>query len=479
MSCIKKHSVFFFLSFLLSFQTSARTFYVDNLSGYDKNTGLTSSQAWQTMQFINKQTFSAGDTLLFKRGCTWTQGLKVNSAGKENAPIRISAYGTGNAPIIGDSSSSAIEVFAPWIVIDSLQLRNSKNYGVFITKYSSHSIIQNCEIYNCGSGVALQGMYNIVRKNYVHDLKMIVNTSGGDDDYGAVGVWLLNKGNEVCFNRFERCKSSSYDYGADGGVVEWYDNSDSCKVYNNLARDCNSFLEVGKVAISSAVVSYNISINNGSFSIIHLNGTFAASVKNFQIDHNTIVDTITRTTPEWAIIGFDGNATAETFLFRNNIVYIKDFWNVSPADKNGWQFTHKGNLYFFKGSTAQIGFKLDPTEKIADPLFLNVSNGNLNILPNSPAVKSGLILGYQYDYYYTPVPKDSSPDIGAIQHSAKINNNQTGIISKPVLKSKENVYIQKNLLGITRNNQTYDFRGRIIGDQLKKNRIFNHKVLTK
>jgi len=87
-------------------------FYVSSSTGSDSNPG-TFSQPWKTLAHVNAQTFSAGTSVLFKRGDTWrTDGnspyslgaaLIPKSSGTSGNPIVFDAYGIGANPIIDGS----------------------------------------------------------------------------------------------------------------------------------------------------------------------------------------------------------------------------------------------------------------------------------------------------------------------------------------------------------------------------------------
>jgi hypothetical protein len=66
-------------------------------------------------------------------------------------------------------------------------------------------VVRDVEVTSVGNGITSAGQHNLLTRNYVHDLKMIVNTSGGDDDYGAVCFWIEGPDNEVSYNRGVNC----------------------------------------------------------------------------------------------------------------------------------------------------------------------------------------------------------------------------------------------------------------------------------
>jgi len=77
------------------------TYYVSSSEGLDTNSGTSSSSPWKTIAKVNAQIFKAGDSILFKKGDTWTgETITVNSSGTASLPITYSSYGSGNQPLI-------------------------------------------------------------------------------------------------------------------------------------------------------------------------------------------------------------------------------------------------------------------------------------------------------------------------------------------------------------------------------------------
>jgi hypothetical protein len=82
-------------------------FYVNSAAdagGNGTTSALTGANcAWDTIADVNAASFSAGDSILFARGCTWRERLLVPSSGSAGSPITLGAYGTGANPIIDGS----------------------------------------------------------------------------------------------------------------------------------------------------------------------------------------------------------------------------------------------------------------------------------------------------------------------------------------------------------------------------------------
>ena len=98
------------LGFLYPKQAKAAgtTYYVDNcdVTGNDTNNGTSVSTPWLTINKVNTSSFVAGDTISFRKGCTWREQLTVPSSGSAlGGNITFGAYGaTGANPIINGAA---------------------------------------------------------------------------------------------------------------------------------------------------------------------------------------------------------------------------------------------------------------------------------------------------------------------------------------------------------------------------------------
>src|SRR3990172_8305754 len=62
-----------------------------------------SDSYYVTIADVNLKSFSAGDSILFKKGETWREQLTVPSSGSSGSPITFGASGSGANPIISGS----------------------------------------------------------------------------------------------------------------------------------------------------------------------------------------------------------------------------------------------------------------------------------------------------------------------------------------------------------------------------------------
>jgi hypothetical protein len=358
-----------FIAFLLCSTTLfARNYFVNSLSGNDANAGTDRKLPWKTLVKVNASSFQPGDTVYFERGSSWDTGLEIKDSGMQGKPLVFQAIGDGSKPTVSKvgTLTKAINIAGSWVVLDGFFAKDVNHAGILLAKGADHNIIRNCEIANCGGGVMMYGRFNLITHNFAHDLVMVKNTKaesrtapGGDDDYGAVAYWVFNSNNEIAYNRAERCRASSYDYGSDGGFFEVYTNGDSTYVHHNYAEDCNGFLEIGGGKARNITISHNVSIENGEWTF-HLSGKFKADIQDFRMEHNTI---ISRKGTKWNnILGFSkGAIDAKMLIFKNNIVVLGGEAAEKVAKSN--TFIHEGNTYFLLDG-AQLGFPAGANEQV-------------------------------------------------------------------------------------------------------------------
>ena len=91
----------FILLFLLPTNLFATNYYV-SAAGNDDAKGVSPSSAWQTIDKVNSffSNIGPGDSILFRRGDTFYGGLVINRSGDYENSIVLSAYGSGEKPVI-------------------------------------------------------------------------------------------------------------------------------------------------------------------------------------------------------------------------------------------------------------------------------------------------------------------------------------------------------------------------------------------
>jgi hypothetical protein len=313
---------------------SCDCYYIDSKSGSDSNSGIQPDKPWKTLSKLKTVNLQPGSIVYLKRGSIWTERLRLFTSGTSDKPITITAYGVGAVPILsnpGDTNieGSVISLFGSYYIIKNVHIQES-GFGIDI--FSDHNVIQNNEINNVGIGVMLGGQYNLVTHNYIHDTYIVHTDPGGDDDWGADGVDIQGAHNEISFNRFINCEAFSYDYGMTGGALEIYNNGDYTSIHNNWSYQTESFIEISGNNPGSAQnvnISYNVIINATRFTVIH-----AIQIHNFRVENNTLIDLRPHNPILGRYIVFLGTPSPNTYILRNNIIYISDYYRVSTEAIN-------------------------------------------------------------------------------------------------------------------------------------------------
>lgn len=90
------------LFFLLQTSAFSTDYYVDCLSGNDNAAGTSPNTAWLTLDKVETNGCSAGDTISVKRGttCSMTTAFDVPCSGVNENYVTFQAYGNGEDPIV-------------------------------------------------------------------------------------------------------------------------------------------------------------------------------------------------------------------------------------------------------------------------------------------------------------------------------------------------------------------------------------------
>jgi hypothetical protein len=105
---------------------SAATYYVSASLGDDSRDGLSEQTCWQTISRVNRAELRPGDRVLLRRGDLWRETLRPRFSGREHAPIVLSAYGQGAAPVLSGGSVNIDNNGQSYIVYENLDLREAQ-----------------------------------------------------------------------------------------------------------------------------------------------------------------------------------------------------------------------------------------------------------------------------------------------------------------------------------------------------------------
>ena len=73
--------------------TIGTNYYLDAENGSDANDGLSADKAWKSIAKANETALQPGDSLLFRRGCTFSGILEISASGTQANRVTVDAYG--------------------------------------------------------------------------------------------------------------------------------------------------------------------------------------------------------------------------------------------------------------------------------------------------------------------------------------------------------------------------------------------------
>jgi len=420
--------------------TVGTTYYVSP-TGNNGNNGTSTGTPWQTIAKVNSMTFGEGDRILFKRGGTFTGNIVVSNSGTAANPITYGNYDSGNIPEITNGGTfwdaSITATGKQYIVIDGFKIiDNTMNpsdhsitanfaYGIDLNN-SPNITIQNCNISLIGIGIRAEGTSTntTITANTITNLRMVVNTVGGDDDYGANAIILGTSNNTVTRNTISECWAISNDYGYDGGAVEFYGTTmNSNTIMFNTATNCNGFMEIGSGTSGVAnnnIVAYNKMINCGIAGFFQNSGAFAVTISNLQYYNNTIVETLEQYSDPGVIFDMQSAGTSGMLIVKNNIFYTSNNTNIYTSEFAGSVTTHTNNYYRMTNGAVGITLTGSETLSASATLFITTSGDpstwNLGVANGAPTINFGVPVGYSVDF--AGVTISGNPDAGVYEYVA-------------------------------------------------------------
>ena len=263
---------------------AATNVYYVSVTGNDSNPGSL-AQPWKTISKVNSQmsSFKPGDSVLFKRGETWTLNsngeagsLNISASGSAGNPITFGAYGSGNLPVFDgthttDSSPqnrglvvAGYNQLTSYVTIENFDLYNGikQNFGLGIgTGNTANIIIQNSVIHTNRTGgymliyianFGAQGSTNniVVRDNLIYDSKWNgMRITGGVTNVTISGNQIhqvLHNGldtyptNSSNNKNFEIYNNNIYDFGGGNGAGIYIPGTSYFNVHDNDIHDATS-----------------------------------------------------------------------------------------------------------------------------------------------------------------------------------------------------------------------------------------------
>ncbi len=429
--------------------SKADNYYVNSREGDDSGTG-NKEAPWKTLKNLEGK-FMPGDSILFARGSAYKGGFIFTSSGTAEKPIVFSSYAMGSDIILSNDRTKLTPLFqkyggglAPaftnpdwnvlngnifriegsYITIDGLYFHDNTNPPgsdkttknvqkmgvVYLSTGTHHNVVRNCEFFHTPVAIKIKSTHSLITRNHLHDASNMMAYS-----WGAIAIMVVRGNNEISHNRIENYGAYGGPYGSDGGVIELdgVDNdfkANNINIHHNISINNHGFLEIAARNVDSITVAYNLSDDKNQF-------VGGGSMK-VNIYNNTVIRTREPSVDRYIFWTFDRDRVV--FNVRNNIfVFPKDIHVFGPyiepaghvRTRVGEQ-NHDHNLFYSPGNNDPLGIVKGKGEIIADPMFIDPANRNFRLKENSPALNSGVDMGFEYNLDGYAVSK-KKPNLGA------------------------------------------------------------------
>lgn len=170
---------------LFSISVAAETYYVDNVTGDNNNSGTAIGSAWKSIEKVNSLEFKPGDKILFKAGSRYSGQLNPKGSGEENNPIIIDMYSQGDKPLIEGQGK-----VNPTLLIDNVQYFQVNNLAITNAgdkpEPGRQGVMVKITDFGIARGIKLNGLF-------VHD----VNGSNDKSAGGGRGIGWHCSGDKV------------------------------------------------------------------------------------------------------------------------------------------------------------------------------------------------------------------------------------------------------------------------------------------
>jgi hypothetical protein len=368
---------------------AATTYYVDP-AGNDANDGLSTATAWRTLQRASSAVLAPGDSLLLKRGGSWTEALVMAESGTSASPITVGAYGSGPSPIIsgGNSINTTVRLTGSYLRVQDLTITDATWAGVRVD--GDYNVVERDAISHHVVGIQIQPGADgnkALRNTLTDNNKMSVATPCSvncNDDSGAFGVVVQGNQNEVAYNTISGSVAPSPDYEYDGAAVEIYGGQYNT-IHHNLTYDNETFTELGggSVKASDNTFAYNLvraastaALHKAKFLVTRGASDGFGPVYRTKAFNNTVYLVGPDTE---GFVCYAGCGTSILTL-RNNVVQaVKKTGYADAAFDEGYGLYWGGPNQFTMGagSVRQA------------PLFVSASTGDLHLAATSPGLETG------------------------------------------------------------------------------------------
>ncbi|MEZ4774705.1 MAG: right-handed parallel beta-helix repeat-containing protein [Bacteroidia bacterium] len=435
----------------------ARNYYIasngdDGNNGYYPSNGSGGNGPWKSLNKVNSTSFKAGDSILFRRGDSWSNvGFKANNSGNPGAYVVYGAYGSGNKPAF---INEGLNIDGSWIAVENMVFRNASSNGIARSN-GQHIIIRNCEVFGAGQngirikGLGFSGFEDILVEDCYVEGSSIDNftchkgASKAEAGYGiifrnniAVGAgeegFDCTTGSQILFEG-----NSSHDNSA-GSIVTGHG------VHDVIIRKHFSYNDLDALKVKKTNnIRFEYSVFLGNKNLMKLSqNPGEGSANNLEIYNCIFWQTGSSTF-------LSAEQTESNVTFKNNVFGASNsspLFNLKNSEKlgSGGHFNFDYNFYF--KPNANIGtpffstggktyslqdlksqFSNEQNGLFGDPEFINGISGisdvnDFLISAGSPLINRGVNVGATSDYFDTPLAYNEVPDIGIAEFGSAIGD---------------------------------------------------------
>lgn len=380
---------------LISAIPTATKYYVSD-TGNDRNSGLTTSSAFRTIQRAANLT-NPGDTVLIMNGVYKNTGktgsvIEIKRSGKANAWITYKAY-PGHRPKLQYNGWHGIWIYnrASYVEVNGLEVVGnngnidrdyamSQKYNVSNPKTNGNCIsidgrksgqthhirLLNNKIHDCGGG----GI-TVIESDYVTIDNNEVFNSAWYSVFGCSGISLLNSRNYDNSKNYKMFVTRNKVYN-NQMLVPWIQNGKYQDGNGIIVDRSRNYGYRGRTLIAN-----NISYRNGG-----------SGIHTYESDHVDIVNNTAYLNNRTA--GSNSGQIMSNYSSDikvvNNILYSASKKPINLNNRSS-NVTFNYNLYNNNGSRVSA---VGPNDIMADPMFMNPSNGDFRLNRKSRAINSGM-----------------------------------------------------------------------------------------
>jgi hypothetical protein len=424
-------------SFAVSFD--ATIYYVDSIKGKNYNSGVARDKAFKTIQRAVRE-LSHGDRCIVLQG-SYDERVYIRKSGRPDKPISLEAEGqaithgfTIRADYVHISGFEITNTINKWddgagIFLEGkfCQIRNNYIHDVTRMGISLHALkldspltsnclIQNNRIQRTGlAGIEIQGRNHLVEHNDISEvLQHPPKWKNAPDWADADGIRFFGAGHVVRKNYVHDIRLSDK-----GNVDPHIDGAQTWGPANDIIFEQNFFdipddkMQGFMIAEDNAPVK-NITIKNNIISAFRILNVF--NCKHITIVNNTFISKLTYDGESGYGIELHDSpyAQVENNIFFNVGRQIYPYLWKNPGSEEGLKVGY--NCHFLSDGRNPAGFPWPHDLWQVDPKFVDVSTKNFRLHQESLLIDAGKYISQvNIDYDDTPRPQNSSFDIGAFE----------------------------------------------------------------